>query len=100
MRSHRLAIASVLLLVLGAAGCSSSAGSDSSAEAGSTTAASSSAADESTTTTEAVPEAEAYTGDDFYATPDPIPTAPHGTLVRYQPMDDYELDGATTYRIM
>ena len=63
-------------------------------------------AEEAATTTAATtttaPAAEVYEGDvdGFYAVPDPLPTGPHGTLIRSQVMDDYEFDGATTYRIM
>ena len=42
----------------------------------------------------------AYDGDDFYAVPDPLPSGPHGTLIRYEPLDDQAFDGATAYRIM
>ncbi len=39
-----------------------------------------------------------YTGPDFYAPPDPLPKAPHGTLLRYQPVTAPA--GAKAYRIM
>jgi hypothetical protein len=41
-----------------------------------------------------------YRGDDFYQVPDPLPTGPHGTLIRYQPMAELRLPGAVAYRIM
>lgn len=41
-----------------------------------------------------------YKGDAFYEAPDPIPSEPHGTLVRYQDFEDYEIAGAKVYRIM
>ena len=89
VRTHRFAPLLALALAFGAVGCSSAGGSD----GGATTAAAT-----STTTTTAV--AAAYEGDDFYAVPDPLPEGPHGTLIRYQPMDDYAVPGATTYRIL
>jgi pimeloyl-ACP methyl ester carboxylesterase len=82
------------------AGCSGgSSGAEPEAATGPAT---SVAPDEPTTTTAPAPTAEAFAGsvDDFYAVPDPLPDGEHGTLVRYQPMDDYEVEGATTYRIM
>jgi pimeloyl-ACP methyl ester carboxylesterase len=41
-----------------------------------------------------------FAGDDFYAVPDPLPTGPHGTLIRYQRSPGYQLGGTVTYRIM
>jgi len=100
MRAPRLAAtaAAALCLLAPLAACSGSSDAGSSAKAdGSTT-----AAEASTSTTTTAPAAEAYEGDEdgFYAVPDPLPEGPHGTLIRYQVMDDYEFTGATTYRIM
>lgn len=39
-----------------------------------------------------------YSGGDFYAVPNPLPKAPHGTLLRYQPVT--APGGADAYRIM
>jgi hypothetical protein len=46
----------------------------------------------------ASPEPEAFTGDDFYAVPDPLPEGDHGDLIRYQQLDGG--DGATHWRVM
>ncbi|HZA77422.1 MAG TPA: lipase family protein [Acidimicrobiales bacterium] len=43
---------------------------------------------------------EELDGGDFYAVPDPMPEGEHGTLVRYQPVDDLDIGGATAWRIM
>ncbi|HEX6424458.1 MAG TPA: lipase family protein [Acidimicrobiales bacterium] len=49
----------------------------------------------------ASPEPEAFTGDDFYALPDPLPEGDHGDLIRYQQVDGPEGgDGATHWRVM
>ena len=76
------------------AGCSSSDGSDASAPPTTT------GAPAATSTTSAAPAASAYDGDDFYAVPDPLPSGPHGTLIRYEPLEDQAFDDATAYRIM
>jgi fermentation-respiration switch protein FrsA (DUF1100 family) len=84
---------SVGLLVAGAlvAACSGgSGGSGGSGEAG--------ADDESAAAAERGPEE--FDGADFYAAPDPVPDGDHGTLVRYQPVDDLDVGGATAWRIM
>ena len=102
MRAPRLAVAAAaaLCLIAPLAACSGSsdAGSSSTTEAEADAASASS----TTTTTEAAPAAEVYEGDvdGFYEVPDPLPEGPHGTLIRSQVMDDYEFEGATTYRIM
>ncbi|MCB1040480.1 MAG: hypothetical protein KDA94_13275, partial [Acidimicrobiales bacterium] len=51
---------------------------------------------EATTTTTTL---AAFDGSDFYAAPDPIPTDPHGTLVRFQEAD-FDVPDATAYQIM
>jgi Secretory lipase len=43
---------------------------------------------------------EEFDGGDFYAAPDPVPDDAHGTLVRYEPVDDLDVGGATGWRIM
>jgi fermentation-respiration switch protein FrsA (DUF1100 family) len=52
----------------------------------------------------AVPEptiiAEEHPGDDFYTPPDPLPEGEHGTLLRYQPVDGYDVGGAAAWRVM
>jgi pimeloyl-ACP methyl ester carboxylesterase len=45
-------------------------------------------------------QAEEFDAGDFYAAPDPVPEAEHGTLVRYQPVDGLDVGGATAWRIM
>jgi pimeloyl-ACP methyl ester carboxylesterase len=46
------------------------------------------------------PEAQEFDGGDFYAAPDPLPDDEHGTLVRYQPVDDLAVGGAAAWRMM
>jgi Secretory lipase len=46
------------------------------------------------------PEAEVFDGGDFYAAPDPVPEDEHGTLVRYQPVEDVDVGGAGAWRMM
>ena len=41
-----------------------------------------------------------FDGGDFYAAPDPVPDDDHGSLLRYQPVDDLDVNGATAWRIM
>jgi hypothetical protein len=90
--THRRRVAALVaactLLPL-AAGCSGSSGAS---EADRTT----TSAAATTTTRPAGP----FTGDDFYAVPDPLPSGPHGTLIRYQRSPGYQLGGTVTYRIM
>jgi Secretory lipase len=43
---------------------------------------------------------EPFDGDDFYATPDPVPDGEPGTLVRYEPVDDVDVAGAAAWRVM
>jgi hypothetical protein len=54
--------------------------------------------DESAAAAERQPEE--FDGGDFYAAPDPVPDDEHGTLLRYQPLDDLDVGGATAWRIM
>lgn len=89
-RTARLA-AVLTALAVAAAGCTSSSGDRSSG----TTSTRDQAA--STTSTTALAP---FTGDDFYAVPDPLPSGDHGTLIRYQELDDYDLAASTAYRIM
>jgi hypothetical protein len=100
MRAPRLAATAVALLLVATAGCSGSSESGSAATTKPT-----GKADAAASTTTGASEAaapEVYEGDvkGFYEVPDPLPEGPHGTLIRSQVMDDYEFDGATTYRIM
>ena len=49
----------------------------------------------------ASPEPEEFTGDDFYAVPDPLPEGDHGGLIRYEQVDEPAAgDGATHWRVM
>jgi acetyl esterase/lipase len=43
---------------------------------------------------------EPFDGDDFYAAPDPVPDGEPGTLLRYEPVDDLDVGGATAWRVM
>ncbi|HWJ98943.1 MAG TPA: lipase family protein [Acidimicrobiales bacterium] len=96
MRAPRLAVsaAAVLCLLAPLAACSGSSDSGSATKEDEPA--------EASTTTTTAPAAEVYEGDakGFYDVPDPLPDGPHGTLIRYEVMDGYEFDGATTYRIM
>lgn len=100
MRATRLAAASVAAacLVLSLASCSGSSESGAAAPKDGDAA--------STTTTTATmtesPTAEAYDGDakGFYDVPDPLPAGPHGTLIRYEQVEEPSFAGATTYKIM
>jgi hypothetical protein len=93
----RLRVPAVLLAVALVAGCSGAGGGSGSDASDDADASDSSAA----AATEPAPASEAFTGDgDFYAVPDPLPSGEHGTLLRYQELDDVDLAGATAYRIM
>ena len=88
-----------MVAVLGLAGCSES-GTDSQA---SSTVESTIKGDASASIPAGSPPPE-FTGDDFYAVPEPLPTGAHGQLIRYEPLDrsgsaDTALE-ATGYRIM
>ncbi|MCU1370475.1 MAG: Secretory lipase [Ilumatobacteraceae bacterium] len=108
MRAPRLAVAAVagtVLLLAPLAACSGSSDSGSSATTTKAENAGGTEASATTTATTAGPagtSGQAYTGDQagFYDVPDPLPEGPHGSLIRYQVIDDDEFDGATTYRIM
>ncbi len=42
-----------------------------------------------------------YAGDDFYSPPNPLPKGDHGTLIRYQPIDDVRIGASSkVYRIL
>ncbi|MGH9112041.1 MAG: lipase family protein [Acidimicrobiales bacterium] len=41
-----------------------------------------------------------FDGADFYAPPDPVPDGEHGTLVRYEPVDELDIGGAGAWRVM
>jgi pimeloyl-ACP methyl ester carboxylesterase len=43
---------------------------------------------------------EEFYGGDFYAVADPLTEGEHGSLVRYQPVDDLDVGGATAWRVM
>jgi len=81
----------VLVLVALIAACSGgSDGSGGSDEQGT-------ADDESAAAAE---QPERFDGGDFHAAPDPVPDDDHGSLLRYQPIDDLDVNGATAWRIM
>jgi pimeloyl-ACP methyl ester carboxylesterase len=46
------------------------------------------------------PDLAPIAGGDFYEVPDPLPEGDHGTLIRYQPVDDLDVAGASAWRIM
>jgi hypothetical protein len=91
-----LCLTALLLAAPALASCSNdtdaSTASTTSSPEGSTTA-------PATTGTTAV-VAEEHTGGDFYAVPDPLPSAPHGTLLRFEEVTPAVAEGATTYRIL
>ena len=84
---------SVALLVAGALIAACSGGSD-----GSGGSKESGADDESAAAAGRGPEQ--FDGGDFYAAPDPVPDDDHGTLLRYEPVDDLDVGGAAAWRIM
>lgn len=85
-------LVAIAALLAGLAACTSDTGSDATAErdAVATTEATS-------TTTSQTPEP--FEGGDFFTVPDPLPEGDHGTLLRYEPLDE-SFEGATGYRIM
>lgn len=92
----RTALVGAIAVAVLAAGCSSGGGTATGAGAEGT-----STTTRAASTTSSPPAAtEPFTGTDFYGVPDPLPSGPHGTLIRFQPMDDYDLGGSTAYRIM
>jgi pimeloyl-ACP methyl ester carboxylesterase len=84
----RVALVVGLALVAACSGSGSSGGGSEGAgpDAGS----------QATSSTELAP----FTGGDFYQVPDPLPEGDHGTLIRYQPVDDLDVPGASAWRIM
>jgi pimeloyl-ACP methyl ester carboxylesterase len=93
-RGRARALAGSLALTLLLATCSSGSTSSEGADEGGGAAAD--AAEATTTTTALAP----FDGDDFYATPEPLPEGDHGTLVRFAEADEVEVPGGTAYRIM
>lgn len=91
----RAARRSVALLVVAALIAACSGGSDDSDRSDAA-----SADDEAAQGDAGLPEAEEFDGGDFYAAPDPVPEDEHGTLLRYQPVDDLEIGRATAWRMM
>ena len=95
------ATAVALTLVMGMAliGCSSSSKTASSTTVDKT--AGDKTAGNKTAGSTKAPKPELFDGTgDFYAAPDPIPDGPHGTLLRYQPVNPTFVDGAKTWKIM
>jgi Secretory lipase len=92
MRQLRRVLALLVTLALAAAACtdSGSGGDDRASEAGTT----------SEPRAASLPEPEQFVGTDFYAEPDELPDVPHGTLVRYQPYENAQVENATMWRIM
>ncbi|HMS88653.1 MAG TPA: lipase family protein [Acidimicrobiales bacterium] len=101
--THRTAVRTLsLTALLLAAPVLASCSSDTEASTASTTSTPSTdpaAAEASTTSTTGV-VAEEHVEGDFYAVPDPLPSAPHGTLLRYEVVTPTVAPGATTYRIL
>jgi Secretory lipase len=92
MRQPLRGTALLLTLALAAAACagSGSGRGDDAADAGTTT-------DPGAVT---LPEPDQFVGTDFYAEPDELPDVPHGTLLRYQPWENVQVENATMYRVM
>lgn len=87
-------LAGIALLAAGCSGSDATSEGSDAARATTTTRAGS-----GTTTTTQV--AEEFGDGDFYVVPDPLPAGPHGTLIRYQALDEASLpEGASAYRIM
>lgn len=99
--TRRLA-ALVLACALVAAGCSGDddegAGPASPATEATTTTGAASAPSEAASGP--VEAEEVPAGEDLYAVPDPLPEAPHGTLLKYQAITPALADGATSWRVM
>jgi fermentation-respiration switch protein FrsA (DUF1100 family) len=87
----RRSVGALVLAGLIAACSGGSGGSGGSDESGA-------AEDESAAAAERQPEE--FDGGDFYAAPDPVPEDEHGTLLRYQPVDDLEIGASTAWRMM
>jgi pimeloyl-ACP methyl ester carboxylesterase len=98
-RSWRLAGAlAAALLVLAGVACSSGSSSGSKDDASGDVGRADEAASQKSDSADGPEELE---GDgDFYAVPDPLPEGEHGTLVRYQHLDDRPVDGGEVYRVM
>lgn len=90
---QRLGALVILVAVALVAGCSGSAGSKAAGSAGKQ-------GGDGSGTTASTAARTPFTGSDFYAVPDPLPEGRHGTLVRYQPIDELTVAGSTGYRIM
>jgi pimeloyl-ACP methyl ester carboxylesterase len=88
--SMRRSVGALVLAALIAACSGSSDGSGESEDQGA-------ADDESAAAAE---QPEEFDGGDFYAAPDPMPDDDHGMLLRYQPVDDLDVNRATAWRIM
>ena len=95
--------AMVAVVVLVAAGCSSSTGQGSPLGGpGSKTTVTADKAAPGATVAPADGDAalRPFTSGDLYAPPRPLPKGPHGTLIRYQPVDELTTDAISAYRIM
>jgi predicted esterase len=93
---RRLTLTVCLLVAPVLASCSS----DTDASTGSTASTAPGSTPGSTAPATTIVVAEEHTGGDFYAVPDPLPDAPHGTLVRFEEVAPTVQAGSTTYRIL
>jgi len=82
----------LLVAVALVAGCSGSSGDNAAGSSG--------GGGKASGTTASTAAAKPFTTGDFYAPPKPLPSGRHGTLIRYQPVDDMNIGGAKAYRIM
>jgi alpha-beta hydrolase superfamily lysophospholipase len=81
--------AGLVLVLVAVAGCSDDSSSvDDPAEA------------EEAVESDPADEPELFEGADFYQLPEPLPEGEPGKLLRYEPLDGYEMDGASAWRIM
>lgn len=92
MRRRLGAAGLVLTFALGASACTDSGSSDDAS--GGTVATGDASAGAS------LPEPELYQGTEFYAEPEELPDVPHGTLIRYQPFENVQVETGTMWRIM
>lgn len=101
-RVTALLVACSLVAVLAGCSGSDSGGGDAAPDPGSTTAPAETDGAATTEPDEAEPvEAEEVAeGDDLYAVPEPLPDAPHGTLLRYQAITPTLAEGAESWRVM
>lgn len=103
VRPTRL-VATAALLACALVPLAACSGSSDGGSAGSATSTTEQEAAPTTTSADAAPDANVEVfepgQEGFAEVPDPLPDAPHGTLIRSQVLEEPSFSGATTYRIM